>query len=163
MKVARLVVARINTNLDKRSHTSCHWWSLGLQRNRDLALLLAQLSMLYWADVFFVSDLNHNTVTNVLWLYTTTSWWSQSCIWSTVYKSIRLRMTEAYSFITTWKCMLTSLEQTRTGFCLPFNPGEDNHKKTLLQIIPFHNLSICLIDSNFKQLNPATSLQQLPH
>lgn len=66
MKVARLVVARINTNLDKRSHTSCHWWSLGLQRNRDLALLLAQLSMLYWADVFFVSDLNHNTVTNVL-------------------------------------------------------------------------------------------------
>lgn len=59
--------------------------------------------------------------------------------------------------------MFALLEQTSNQLCLPFNPVEDNHKKYLLQIILSHSLSICLIDSKFKQLNPASSLQQLPH
>lgn len=59
--------------------------------------------------------------------------------------------------------MFTLLEQTSNRLCLPFNLVEDNHKKPLLQIILPCNPPICLIDSKFEQLNPASSLQQLPH
>lgn len=56
--------------------------------------------------------------------------------------------------------MLTPLEQTSYQLCLPFNPV--NHKVFFANNV-HPSLSICLIDSKVKQLNPASSLQQLLH
>lgn len=89
-----LVVARINTNLDKRSHLSCHWWTVGLLPNKDSACS----ARLVW---FSACDLNHNTVTKLM-LVQQYCRWSLMCVnYTVVYISTRLRIIEAYSFITT--------------------------------------------------------------
>lgn len=156
-------VARINRDLDKRLPFSCQRGTPGLLLNRDPGCFAGVM----WCVCF---ESQHCQ-----------SWFSrmlvqQCCRWSLMQSSVCVCLSvwiqytrvldkewQQLTALLQWKCMFTLLEQTSNQLCLPFNLVEDNHKKSLLQITLPCNPPICLIDSKFKQLNPASSLQQLPH